>query len=260
MTPNGLVTLLTDFGVRDPFVGVMKGVMLGVGARLTFVDLTHAIEPQRVGDAAFWLGRSFEWFPPGTVHLAVVDPGVGTERAAVVARGAGHFFVGPDNGVLEVVARACPGLEARQIDAARLGLDVRSRTFHGRDVFAPVAARVALGLLAFEEVGPVRALVATANVPEPVVSDGRVRGVVTVIDHFGNLITNVPASALPAGAAWCVEIAGRKLEVVRTFADVAPGALAAVVGSFGELEVFARNGSAAAVLSSERGAPVDVSW
>ena len=260
MTPNGLVTLLTDFGVRDPFVGVMKGVMLGVGARLTFVDLTHAIEAQRVGDAAFWLGHAYGWFPPGTLHLAVVDPGVGTERAAVVARGGGHFFVAPDNGVLEVVARRCPELEVRQIDVERLGLDVRSRTFHGRDVFAPVAARVALGLLGFEQVGPVRAPAPTANVPEPVVGGQNARGVVTVIDHFGNLITNVAASTLPAGTAWCVGIAGQKLPVVGTFADVPPGALAAVVGSFGELEVFARNGSAAALLSAERGTPVDVSW
>jgi len=260
MTPSGIVTLLTDFGVRDPFVGVMKGVMLCSGAPLSFVDLTHAVEPQQVGDAAFWLARAFRWFPPGTVHLAVVDPGVGTERAAVVARGGGHWFVAPDNGVLEVVARRVPGLEAREIDAERLGLEVRSRTFHGRDVFAPTAARLALGRVLFEDVGPVRALLPTTHVPEPVVEGRTARGAVIVLDHFGNLITNLAASALPAGAAWRVRVAERELPVVATFAAVPVGALAAVVGSFGELELFVRNGSAAALLSAERGTPVDVSW
>jgi hypothetical protein len=274
MTPSGIVTLLTDFGTRDPFVGVMKGAMLARSATLSFVDLTHAIDPQRVGDAAFWLAHAFGWFPAGSVHLAVVDPGVGTERAAVVAQGTGpggatHWFVAPDNGVLEVVARRIPDLAARAIEPARLGLHVASRTFHGRDVFAPVAALLAAGALAFEAVGPSVALTPTTNVPEPEVQEHAAHGVVVVIDHFGNLVTNVPVPAMPAQGApnpaefrqqVHVTIAGRELELVGTYADVAQGAVAAVVGSFGTVEVFVRNGSAVVALGTRRGAAVSVFW
>jgi S-adenosylmethionine hydrolase len=178
----------------------------------------------------------------------------------VVARGGGHCFVGPDNGLLEVVARRCPRLEARQIDPAKLGLSVPSRTFHGRDLFAPVAAKLALGVLAFEEVGREHSLLVTANVPEPELGAGNARGAVVVIDHFGNLVTNLSAAELPRREGLRVRVAAREVPVVSTFADVAPGAPAALVGSFGALELFVRNGSAAALFSAERGTRVDVSW
>ena len=118
MMTCGVVTLLTDFGTHDPFVGVMKGVILKRSTRLTIIDVSHAIEAQQVGDGAFWLAQAFPWFPEGTVHVAVVDPGVGTLRRAVVGRAAGHLFVAPDNGLLEVVARRASGFEAREIEAA----------------------------------------------------------------------------------------------------------------------------------------------
>ena len=256
----GVVTLLTDFGTNDPFVGVMKGVILQRSTRLTIVDVSHAIEPQQVGDAAFWLAQAFPWFPEGTVHVAVVDPGVGTLRRAVVGRAAGHLFVAPDNGLLEAVARGASGFEAREIDAERLGVRPTSRTFHGRDLFAPVGALLASGALAFDAVGPTCTLTATNHVPEPVLGGRSAAGCVVVIDRFGNLLTNLTPAAFPAGGARRVSVLGHDLAVVGTFADVPPGALAALTGSFGQLELFVRDGSAAALLGAQRGTPVGVSW
>jgi S-adenosylmethionine hydrolase len=260
MRPSGVLTLLTDFGVQDPFVGVMKGVILKQSTRLSIVDLTHAIEPQRVGDAAFWLGRAYPWFPEGTVHVAVVDPGVGTARRALAAQAGAHFFVAPDNGILEVVARRAPDFEAREIDADDLGFRPPSSTFHGRDLFAPIGALLASGALAFDGVGPRATLAATTHVPEQVVLARSAEGVVVLADRFGNLITNLSATAVASGARARVSVLGHELAVVGTFADVPPGTLAAVVGSFGELEIFVRNGSAAAALSAQRGTAVRVSW
>ncbi len=260
MTPSGIVTLLTDFGTREPFVGVMKGVVLSRGPRLSLVDLTHAIEPQRVADAAFWLAQAFAWFPAGTVHVAVGDPGGGTERRAVVAEADEHWFVAPDNGLLEVVARRAERLVARAIDAERLGIRPPSRTFHGRDVFAPVGGLLAAGALAFEDVGPPCELLPTANVPEPELAANGAQGAVIVIDRFGNLITNLVAARLPEAVSLRVAVNGRELPVVQTYAEAAPGALSAVVGSCGSLEVFARDGSAARALSAGRGTPVRVTW
>jgi S-adenosylmethionine hydrolase len=256
-TPSGIVTLLTDFGTRDPFVGVMKGVMLSIEPVLRIVDLTHGIEPQAIGDAAFWLEQSFSWFPAGSVHVVVVDPGVGSARAAVVLRAAGHYFVGPDNGCFEVVARRARSIEAREIVPEQLGLSVPSRTFHGRDVFAPVAALIASRQRAFEALGPTRALLPTACVPEPVVSDDGVDGVVVAVDRFGNLVTNVAAASLGVGAR--VEFAGRHVALVSTYADVAVGVFGAVVGSCGTVELFVRDGSARELTGAKRGTAVRVS-
>jgi S-adenosyl-L-methionine hydrolase (adenosine-forming) len=258
MTTSRIVTLLTDFGTRDPFAGVMKGVMLGVAPDLKLVDLTHEIEPQAVADAAFWLAQSYGWFPAGTVHLAVVDPGVGSERAPLALSAGGHFFVGPDNGIFELVARRARALEARELKPDRLGLTVPSRTFHGRDVFAPFAAALASGALAFGDVGPLRKPTRSELFVEPVSSSTGIEGAVVVVDRFGNLITNLPGEALTDRRRTKVSLCGKTLLIARTYADVPPGALAAVVGSGGMLEVFARDGSAAERLAAKRGTPVRV--
>jgi len=255
--PSGIVTLLTDFGTRDPFVGVMKGVVLSVERRLEVVDLTHEIEPQAIAPAAFWLEQSYGWFPAGTVHVVVVDPGVGGERAALVVRARGHYFVGPDNGCFERVLRGAAGAEVRRIDVVRLGLAVPSRTFHGRDVFAPVAARLAARRLEFAAVGPEHAPLATALVPDAVRDRDGTSGVVVVVDRFGNLITNVPAAAARLGTR--VTLGDEALELVGAYADVAVGTAAAVVGSCGTVELFVRDGSASARFGAKRGASVRVS-
>jgi S-adenosylmethionine hydrolase len=258
MAQNGIVTLITDFGLRDPFVGVMKGAVLARCAQATLVDLTHDIEPGLVADAAFWLAQAYPWFPDGTVHVVVVDPGVGTSRAALVARSGAHSFVGPDNGLFEVVKRRATSFECRRIDAELVGLPTPSRTFHGRDVFAPVAGLLAAGSLAFEEVGPRHEPVRTASVPDArPVADG-VLGEVIVIDHFGNLITNVEGASLGELAKVRVEIGGRTLPMVGTFGDLFPGDCAALVGSFGQIEIVQGGGSAALALGAQRGAPLRV--
>jgi S-adenosylmethionine hydrolase len=258
LAPDGILTLLTDFGLRDPFVGVVKGSVLARCPSATLVDLTHDIEPGLVADAAFWLAQAYPWFPTGTVHLAVVDPGVGTSRAAVVARAREHLFVGPDNGLFEVVRRRAPSFECRRIEAERLGLPPPSRTFHGRDVFAPIAGLLAAGTLAFDDVGPVHELSETHGVPEPrSVADG-IEGEVIVIDRFGNLVTNVEGASLGELGMAHVEIADRTLALVGTYGDLFPGDCAAVVGSFGQVEVVQGGGSAALALGAQRGTPLRV--
>ncbi len=254
----GLVTLLTDFGLADPFVGVLKGVLFGAHPALHVIDITHGIGHGAVAAGAFWLERSYRYFPPGSVHCAVVDPGVGSARAAVVVAAERHFFVGPDNGLLAEVTLRAPHVEVRTIDLPRNGLNLVSPTFHGRDVFAIVAGRLAARELAFADVGPLTRL----QVPSPIPAiaseaDGFVGNVLT-IDHFGNLITSLRASeVLPASEApFRLQIAGQTLASVRTFADAAPGKLVALVGSFDTVEVAVRDGSAAARLRPVPGANV----
>ncbi len=251
MRPSGIITLLTDFGEADPFVGVMKGVILSRFRAAVVVDLAHGVRPQDVAEGAFWLERSFRWFPAGTVHVAVVDPGVGTSRAALVVEAQGHVFVGPDNGLLSGL-----GGSAHCIDGGALGLDAPSATFHGRDVFAPVAAELAAGRVGCRDVGPrAGVLVVAPCVPPERRSDG-VHGRVVSVDRFGNLVTNVDADDVP-GAVW-VGCGGTDYRVVRTYGDVPVGAPLALVNAFGTFEIAVRDGSAAAQLEVGHGVAVVV--
>lgn len=257
-TPAGLVTLLTDFGLRDPFVGVMKGVLYGAHPKLRVIDISHGIRPGAVAEGAFWLERSFRYFPAGTVHCAVVDPGVGSARGALVLAAEQHYFVGPDNGLLAEISLRSAHHELRAIDVERHGLSGASHTFHGRDVFAVIAGRLAAGELAFPRVGELAQLTVPSPVPGIVSeADGFVGNLLT-IDHFGNLITTLRASeVLPAvDCEFRLQIAGQTLRSVRTFADAEPNELVAFVGSFDTIEVAVRDGSAAARLSPVAGASV----
>ncbi|MGC4090764.1 MAG: SAM-dependent chlorinase/fluorinase [Polyangiaceae bacterium] len=255
-TPSGTVALITDFGVTDPFVGIMKAVMLREHPALTLVDVTHGVSPQDVALADLWLSASYGWFAAGAVHLCVVDPGVGSERAAVVTRSNGHLFVAPDNGILSGILRADTAAETRRIDVAELGLSVPSRTFHGRDVFAPIAARLASAKLAFEHVGP-----PWQPRVEPERGASRsgaaLEGEVVAVDHFGNLITNLPERWLEP-AFTVVEICGRNLRRVTTYSDAEQGECAALLSSFDTLEIALRNGNAAVELGAGRGTRVRV--
>ncbi len=234
--PKPVVTLLTDFGLRDSYVAEMKAVILTHAPHVTVVDLTHGVPPGDIAAARYLLHRSWGRFPSGTVHVVVVDPGVGSPRRALAVSAGGHSFVGPDNGVLESVLD----------DAVVVSLPVGSEaapTFHGRDVFAPAAARLALGT-------PIGQLGTTVSdpvrlpFPVPERRGETVVGQVVYVDRFGTLVTNIPGVGLAPGAT--VVVGGEHAAMVqRTFADVEPGILVAFVGSGGTLEIAVRDRSAA---------------
>lgn len=244
--PCGLLTLLTDFGLADPFVGVMKGVVCSAEPHVRILDITHGIRPGSIIEGAFWLERSYRYFPAGSVHCAVVDPGVGSARQAVAVATQGHFFVGPDNGLLAEVTLHAPHVEVRRIDAPALGLRDLSATFHGRDLFCVVAGRLASGKLAFANVGALAQLAVPSPIPGVVSESDHFVGNVLTADHFGNLITSLRAAeALPKiDAPFRVQIGGQWLRSVRTFADAEPGELVTLVGSFDAVEIAVRDGSA----------------
>lgn len=254
MTSRPVVAWLTDFGLADPFVGIMKGVVLSSCPDANVVDVTHGIAPQAIAEGAFWLERSHLWFPPGTVFVAVVDPGVGSARKGVVLAAHGRLFVGPDNGLLGGIAASDPGARAFEIDRRALALPVPSHTFHGRDVFAKVAAELAAGRVAPGDVGPpLPDLVRLATVAAVLDASG-VHGVVITVDAFGNAFTNVEASLVPPSAV--VEVAGRVIAVQRTYSDVQPGEPIALVNAFDVLEIAVREGRADRELGMTRGAKV----
>lgn len=251
-----LITLLTDFGTGDPFVGVMKGVILRRFSAARIVDLGHGVSPQDVVEASFWLERSYRWFPSGAVHVAVVDPSVGSARAAVVGCAEGYLFVAPDNGLLGFLDPEKAVF--RSIDPARLGLPEPSATFHGRDVFAPVAADLASGQLEFEEVGEEVELSAPPVALRPEVDGKTLRGTVVAIDHFGNLITNIDGELVGGPGNARVRLGKMERPLARTYSDGAPGDYVAVVNAFGTVEVARRDSNAATSLEVERGTEVVV--
>ena len=241
-----LITLLTDFGTADGYVAELKGVLFSAAPDATVVDLSHDIPPQDVESARLAVARYWRRFPSGTVHIVVIDPGVGSARGALAVSCDGRFLVGPDNGVLS------PSLLASGSRAVSLPIPpTASATFHGRDIFAPAAARLALGT-------PIDSL-GTACL-EPVIrrtpearrgGDGSILGEVIAIDRFGNGISNLIA---PRGGR--IEVRGRVLPIVRTYSDAAVGDVVALVGSSGFVEIAQRDGSAARALELTRGTPV----
>ncbi|OIO98681.1 MAG: hypothetical protein AUK03_00950 [Anaerolineae bacterium CG2_30_64_16] len=250
-----IITLTTDFGLADGYVGIMKGVILGIAPAARLIDLSHDILPQDVRGAAYVLARAAPYFPGGTVHLAVVDPGVGGERRPVLVQTERALYVGPDNGVF-THALAEPGARAWVLDRPAFWLSEPSRTFHGRDIFAPIAAHLAHGVLP-DQVGqpiddPVR-----LSLAQPVRhADGHISGQVMHVDRFGNLITDIPADWGETGR-WTCRVAGQQItHVCATYADGAPGALVALISSGNTLEVAVRDGNAARRLDVKAGEPV----
>jgi len=253
--PSGLVTLLTDFGIRDPYVGVMKGVMHRHNPDVVPIDLSHEVPPQDLRLAAWHLRSTWRYFPVGTVHLVVVDPGVGSGRCILVARDRGHAFVAPDNGVLGPVLSESACVFA--LDVERFALSGAGNTFHGRDIFAPAVAAIAGGLEP-EQAGA--SVEAWQTIDWPRVEHDGAGALATEVlyaDRFGNLITTLAASEVEAGS-WCIEVADHELPLVRTYADVSPGEGLALIGSCGTLEVSVRDGNAAARFSVGAGTKVRV--
>ena len=252
-----IVTLTTDFGSRDPWVGIVKGVILARCPTARLVDLTHEVSAQDVLEGMLVLAAAVPYFPPGTVHLAVVDPGVGSERRPLAVEAGGQRFVGPDNGLLSV-AYDQPGWRAVRLTAPAHQLTPLSRTFHGRDVFAPAAAALAGGI-ALEALGP-RVDDPRRLEPPRARRDGpATTGEVVRVDRFGNLLTSITAADVTAVAGpVVVEVGGQRVPLVDAYAAVAPGQAAGIVGSEDRLEVFVRDGSAAVALGLGRGAVVRV--
>ena len=246
-----IVTLLTDFGTADSYVAEIKGVLASSAGDALLVDISHDIPPGDVTAASYVLGRAWRAFPKGTVHLAVVDPGVGTERRALAAQVAGHGFVAPDNGLLSDVFAVADAKVVRLATPAGA-----SRTFHGRDVFAPAAARLVRGA-ALPDLGtPVSDLVHLP--PRRLRTEGAdLIGQVIHVDGFGTLVTNLPGDAAQPGTV--ITVGGRTVPLAGTFADVPPGSAVAFVGSGGTIEIAVRDGRADQVLGAARGNEVRAS-
>ncbi len=250
-----IITLTTDFGLADHFVGTMKGVMLSIEPRVRFVDLSHDIKPYSIPEGAFAISQAYRFFPQKTVHLVVVDPGVGTERRPILAEAAGQYFVAPDNGVLSLIYSR-EKHKVRAITSERFFLKPVSQTFHGRDVFAPVAAHVAKGVAParFGKLIPdyIRGEFA-APVPA---GKGVWRGRVLKVDRFGNLITNFPAAQfLGSEARVGLQKVGRQ---VNSYAEGFPGELFLIAGSSGFLEIAMNQASAAEAMGCGVGTEVSV--
>ncbi len=258
--PRSIITLTTDFGLSDHFVGVMKGVILGIHPGAEIVDLCHQISAYNIAEAGFVISQAYSDFPKKTVHVIVVDPGVGTLRRPILAAAAGQYFVAPDNGVLSMIY-AREEHVVRTITAAKYFRKPVSDTFHGRDIFAPVAAHLAKGMPA-ARFGKICRDYLRLEFEKPVRTGKRIwNGAVLKIDRFGNLITNFHISEFPVVQTRpFVMVAGARevTKLARTFADEEPGVLFAIVGSSGFLEVVMNQSSAAGALGVSPGAPVDL--
>jgi S-adenosylmethionine hydrolase len=257
---NPIITLTTDYGASDHLAGVLKGVILGIVPHATVVDISHNVTPYDLLDGALTIGSAYKYFPPRTVHVVVVDPGVGTERRPILVSGEQQYFVAPDNGVLSLVYDREATVTVRQITAAHYFLNPVSNTFHGRDVFAPVAAWLAKTYQT-EAMGDEITDYARFALPRAKTVGSALKGVVLRVDVFGNLLTNLKAEDLPqevlADGKIALEVGGKRIEkLAQTFAQGAPGEPFAILGSSGFLEIAVNKGHAARVLGVNRGAEV----
>lgn len=257
---NPCITLTTDFGAAGPYVAMMKAVIRRHAPEAQVADLTHEVAPCNPGEAGFWIAHSYRYFPAGSLHLAVVDPGVGTRRAILAAAHDGHLFLAPDNGLLPLVLPETVPLYALAEDwPGRRDWPAPSRSFHGRDIFAPLAAALLCGQARPADIGPQLYEPVPAALPAAQRSGDSISGQVVTIDHWGNLITNIDAALLEQIAAPRISIGHRDLPLRHSYGEAPPGALLALVNSLGVVEIAWREGNAAAMLGLGRGAAVQVS-
>jgi hypothetical protein len=248
-----IITLTTDFGLSDPFVGIMKGVILSIAPGAQIVDISHEIHSYDILEAAFLFQSAYPYFPKGTVHIVVVDPGVGSARRPLAAASHGHMFIAPDNGVLSTALEN----DVYHIKNESLFLNSISRTFHGRDIFAPVAAHLASGT-PLDSVGPRILDFVKRPLPKPSPQGDKLMATVLRIDKFGNIITNLRRSDLK-DADFTIHVAGRPItRLCGAFSEADPGEFFAVEGSTGFIELALNQGSAADRLNVQRGAEIEV--
>lgn len=255
-----LVTLLTDFGSRDGYAAAVKGSILTVNPLAVISDITHDVAPFDIEGAAFVLKTSCVFFPKGSIHVAVVDPGVGTSRKAMAVKAGGHYFVGPDNGIFTDILREAPVWDAVEIVNPGYMRTTVSSTFHARDIFGPVASHLALGAL-LADLGPALARPVTFQRPQPVVTEGRIEGEIIYVDHFGNCISNIRRDHLKrldcshavvkAGPCACRGISD-------SYAQLPSGSPAAVISSSGHLEIAVNAGNLHESCGVTRGTVVTV--
>jgi S-adenosylmethionine hydrolase len=258
---TGFITLTTDFGFADGFVGTMKGVIYAVNSQAAIIDISHEIDPQDVSAAAFLFAASYRYFPDGTVHVVVVDPGVGSQRRAVAVETKKHYFVAPDNGVLTLALKQEKIIKSIELTNPEYFLDEVSDTFHGRDIFAPVAAHLSLGV-GIEKLGHEAGELREIRFPEPEVSQSGIKGHIIHIDKFGNLITDIHHelfNSVISDAQFSIKIAGIELDKIsRSYADVAEREPLAIFNSFGNLEIAVNCGSAAEKLKARKENAIEI--
>ncbi len=265
MARTAIITLTTDFGLNDHFVGAMKGVILEIAPEAQIIDISHAVQPFDILDGALTVSQAYSYYPSGTIHMVIVDPGVGTTRRPILLTGERHLFVAPDNGVLSLIYAREERLSVRHITAEHYFLKERSGTFHARDIFAPVAANLAKGVTA-DRFGDEITDYIRFGAPRPKPIDERtLRGVVLKVDRFGNLITNItpqdaPKLFLPQPPAFRIGIGakGHATRMCTNYAEGAPGEIFGILGSMGFLEISANRGSAFQLLNAGKGSEVNV--
>ncbi len=257
-----IITLTTDYGTNDHLVGVMKGVILSINPEAMVVDITHGVLAHDILDGALTIGQAYNYFPPRTIHVVVVDPGVGTQRRPLLVASDQHYFVAPDNGVLSAVYDSTEALYVWNVTSEHYFRQPISNTFHGRDVFAPVAGWLSKSWQTSAFGDPVEDFVRFA-IPKPKVNGNSIRAIVLRIDNFGNLITNLKAEDAPAlvtaDAKFVIKVGkGEVTKLLPTFANGTAGEVFGVIGSSGYLEISVNKGSAARALGVGRGAEVTV--
>jgi S-adenosylmethionine hydrolase len=259
MEPNGIITLLTDFGEIDGFVGTMKGVILSINPHAKIVDISHQIPDQDIEAGAFVLNNSYRYFPKGTVHLAVVDPGVGSERKILAVQSDDYFFIAPDNQILKYIFHSNETLTVVEVLNKQFFLDNISQTFHGRDIFAPIAAHLSTGLC-IAQLGRETKNYDRGAIDQPKITKSGIIGSIIYIDKFGNLITNIteklickPISSIKIGASIINRLSNSYTEV-----DI--GQPLAIIGSSGYFEIAVRNGNAHQQLSLNRGEVIKIEF
>ncbi len=255
LDPCGVITLMTDFGMSDHFVGVMKGVILNIDPQSQIVDITHAVPPQDIHGAAFLINSAYRYFPAGTIHVVVVDPGVGSQRRAIVCETDTAYFVCPDNGVLSYILSANTTHRVVALDNAAYWLSEISSTFHGRDIFAPVAAHLSRGISP-SQFGSSAINLVRLSIPTPQVAKTAIIGSVIWADRFGNLITNFTPDMLKSfGMDSGFVIKAGKAEICHlscAYAESGEGECLAIIGSSSHLEISVNQGNAARVLGLKR--------
>ncbi|MBV8206464.1 MAG: SAM-dependent chlorinase/fluorinase [Acidobacteria bacterium] len=253
-----IITLTSDFGIADHYVGTMRGVVFSINPEARVVDISNSIPSFDVLEGALTIDQAYRYFPKGTVHLVIVDPGVGSARRPVLASAGGHFFLAPDNGVLSLVL-AREGGEVRHVTSSHYFLQPLSNTFHGRDIFAPVAAHLSKNMEA-QKFGEIITDFQRFAVPRPKqISAGELRGAIIKVDKFGNLVTNVRAEEISNAQNLRISIGSQVItKLAASYAEGAPSELFCIVGSMGYVEIATNRGSAAKLCSAARGMEVTV--